>query len=294
LRLLAGKGKRLIFIHSAGWRTGSTYLWSKFRELPNVVAFYEPFNHLLACTKKEDIDRWATPHGHPKNIDKPYFEEYRNLIRSEGGVELFKEEMSYNNFFERTDLINREIDLYLENLIRKTDRNKRIVFAFNRSVGRLPWLRRKFSSPHIFQYRNPKDQWVSIKEANIVATADGLGYESLIYYLNKSSEIFKPLQNIKLTLESKDHLNYFFFMYLHQYFMKIGMKYCDLVIDMNACSSSSEKKEELQRKIAKLTGLNIDFADMRIKEYPQSMHDKFCYPQIDRMVSDLTSNLGDV
>ena len=92
--------RQLIFIHSAGWRTGSTYMWNKFRQLSDVIAYYEPFNISLAVIKKEHINTWPIPSGHPENIDKPYFEEYRNFIRKEGGVEFFKKEFSHNNFFE--------------------------------------------------------------------------------------------------------------------------------------------------------------------------------------------------
>jgi hypothetical protein len=287
-RKASKKERQTIFIHSAGWRTGSTYLWSKFRKLSNTVAFYEPFNHLLAHTKKEEVAKWVVPRGHPKNIDKPYFEEFINFIEKEGGVELFKEEMPYNNFFENDDLKNKDVEYYLKNLIQKTDLNKIVVFAFNRSAGRLPWMKRNFpSSLHILQFRNPKDQWVSIKNANILATTDGLGYESLIYYLNKDSEVFKPLQNIELKFQNKDELNYFFFLYLHYYFMNTGIKYCDLIIDMNACSISAEKKKELQRNIMTSTGLDIDFTDMSIKEYPPGTRDNFCYPHIDNLVDKL-------
>lgn len=280
---------RTIFLHSAGWRTGSTYLWNKFRELPNITAFYEPFNESLSSLKENDLDKVMLLPGHPQNIKKSYFEEYRKFIKRGGGVELFRTEFSHNNFFENDNSLNKNIENYLNNLMSGTDDDDRIIFAFNRSVGRLPWFKRVFPSVHIFQYRNPKDQWISMQKTNMIPTRQGLNYESSIYLLNGFSKIFDPIldSNFKTTEE----MNYFFFMYFHHIFKKIGFKYADLIIDMNDCSSSAEKKTELKSQINEFTGLEIDFSDLAIKQYPHSMQEEFCYSRIDNVILELVNKL---
>ena len=283
----------IIFIHSAGWRTGSTYLWNKFRELPNVTAYYEPFNGMLSCIKKSDLTKDLIPlPGHPQNMKKPYYQEYMKFIKQEGGVELLSPDFSHHNYFANDDLTNQPIYGYLNNLIEGGDQNDRIVFAFNRLVGRLPWFKRTFPSVHIFQYRNPKDQWISMQKTNMIPTRQGFNYESSIYLLNGFSKIFDPIEDnyFKGTRE----MNYFFFMYFHHVFKKIGFKYADLTIDMNEYSSSPEKKQELQEKISVLTSLNIDFSDLDIKKYPAELHDELCYSAIDDKVLELTNRIDEV
>jgi hypothetical protein len=285
--------ERTIFIHSAGWRTGSTYLWNKFRELPNVTAFCEPLNEALSSINENDLNRNFIPSpGHPENMKISYFEEYRKFLKTEGGVELFRPDFSHHNYFENDDLTNQPIYGYLKNLIEGTEQGQRIVFAFNRSVGRFPWFKRTFPSVHIFQHRNPKDQWISMQKANMIPTREGLNYESSIYLLNGFSKIFDPIEDNYF--KSREEMNYFFFMYFHHVFKKIGLKYADLSIDMNEYSSSPEKKRELQKKISGLTGLNIDFSDLDIKRYSSQVQEELCYSEIDKKVLELTNRIVDL
>ena len=283
--------KLVIFIHSSGWRTGSTYFWSKFRNLPEVTAFYEPFNQVLSWIKEKDIPGLPVPPSHPRDIQEPYFEEYKKFIKKDGGVELFRHEFAQDNFFENDPDKNRDIENYLKNLIEESEQKNSLVFAFNRSIGRLPWLKKTFPSINIFQYRNPRDQWVSIRKSNLLATNDGLVYETYIFDLNKYADIYKPLKDKHFTFDNKDQLNYFFFCYLQNIFQKIGLKYADITANINELSSSPEKREEFQDKLHDLTGLRVDFSDISIKEYSADEYDEFCFPEIEEMVFELTEQV---
>lgn len=70
-----------VFLHG-GWRCGSTYIWSKFRALSAVTAFYEPFSEKAL---KYTVQRIATgietawDSRHPA-LDEPYAAEYLPLI----------------------------------------------------------------------------------------------------------------------------------------------------------------------------------------------------------------------
>src|ERR1700682_3706325 len=70
-----------IFLHT-GWRSGGTWLWSRFRALESVRAFYEPLSPLLG-----DLSLAAIPavrptwnSGHPP-LSAPYYEEYRSFMQ---------------------------------------------------------------------------------------------------------------------------------------------------------------------------------------------------------------------
>ena len=63
------------------------------------------------------------------------------------------------------------------------------------------------------------------------------------------------------------------------------------MIDINKYSSSIEKKRGLGGDVNKLTGLDIDFSDMQIKEYPTSMHDALSNSVIDNSVLKMTKNI---
>ena len=57
----------------------------------------------------------------------------------------------------------------------------------------------------------------------MIPTREGLNYESSIYLLNGFSKIFDPIQDNYF--KDKEEMNYFFFMYFHHVFKRIGLKY---------------------------------------------------------------------
>jgi len=63
---------------------------------------------------------------------------------------------------------------------------------------------------------------------------------------------------------------------------------------MNECSSSAEKKEELKSQIHEFTGLDMDFTDLDIKQYPHRMQEDFCYSAIDNMILELVNKLPEL
>jgi len=88
-----------LFLHS-GFRTGSTWIWQKFREHENTVAFYEPFNEQLRHLALEDIENqkaisWRS--RHPQQVGS-YFEEYKPYIDSGGGIAGFPADFVEENF----------------------------------------------------------------------------------------------------------------------------------------------------------------------------------------------------
>jgi hypothetical protein len=75
----------IIFVH-AGWRTGSTFVWSRFRQSQGLVAYYEIFNEGLKDLAPSDVLRHAPRNWNSKHPDcSPYFAEFLPLIHAGGG-----------------------------------------------------------------------------------------------------------------------------------------------------------------------------------------------------------------
>lgn len=149
-----------IWIHGS-WRTGSTYVWGKFRGHPDYFAYYEPFHEVLETLSLDDIARTTTtawPSHHP-DIGAPYYAEYRPLVETIG-VKGFEFPFSYINFFLHADPLPAQ-KRYLDGLLAHAAGRGRPVFGFCRSWGRVGWFKRHFAGTHIALTRDPLALWRS-------------------------------------------------------------------------------------------------------------------------------------
>jgi hypothetical protein len=151
-----------IFIHSL-WRAGSTYLWSRFRALPQICAYYEPFHEALASASEADLaastpESWSSGH---EPLERPYFAEFLPLI-ADRGVPGFAKSFSIDHYFEDDPAILAGEDRYVAALIAHARAQaKRPVFGCCRTLGRARWLKRRFGGVHLVLTRNPRQQWYS-------------------------------------------------------------------------------------------------------------------------------------
>jgi hypothetical protein len=160
------EGQRLhgIFLHT-GWRSGGTWVWSRFRALETVTAFYEPLSTLLGDLSLADIPvvRPTSNSGHPP-LDAPYYEEYRSFLQERTrGVVGYRKRFGIDRFGDAPDDEFPAMQAYLQNLCdRSIEQGKVPVLKFCRSQGRLPWLKRAFPEAiHVFVLRNPAAQFAS-------------------------------------------------------------------------------------------------------------------------------------
>jgi hypothetical protein len=154
--------KSPVFLHSL-FRTGSTYLFDKFRRTEQFYCYQEPCNEAL-------IDLDARPDGFLKHPDydsrmlrhpaltAPYFFEFycvRDRLKG-----LFRKPFSFEEYFTgpRLPAAQRE---YFGTLIEAAPR--RPLLQFCRSAGRVEALRREFGGTHIHLWREPRGQWWSYK-----------------------------------------------------------------------------------------------------------------------------------
>lgn len=155
---------RGIFLHT-GWRSAGTWVWSRFRVLQTVTAFYEPLHPILGNLRAADIPAleptWTS--GHP-TLTAPYFTEYRPFIQDNlHGVTGYRKSFSTDRFGPVPDTGFPALQAYLKNLCdQTTNQGKTPVFKFCRSLGRLTWFKGAFPEVmHAVVLRNPASQFAS-------------------------------------------------------------------------------------------------------------------------------------
>lgn len=155
----------LVFIHAAP-RTSSTWFWTKFRALPSVIGYYEPFNASLNWLTEDralrmDRDSWNSRHP-PTD---PYYREYIPLLQTPQGVQLFDPAMTLQWFIPHGGLrgeLRPEERNYLSLMLRHArDTGKVPVFGDCWSLGRAWAIKQALGGYHILQYRNLWRQWLS-------------------------------------------------------------------------------------------------------------------------------------
>lgn len=156
------QSETVIFIH-AGWRSGSTYVWSKLRRNQALCCYYEPLHERIAGITVETITAAAEPERsrflrHPIQTAN-YFAEYQEFLSSNMR---FSADLSYDRFLLAPNQKDEKLYNYLEALIETALlTNRRPIFCFCRSQMRVGWMRNHFKGTHIAQIRNPIDQWAS-------------------------------------------------------------------------------------------------------------------------------------
>ncbi|WP_309477061.1 hypothetical protein [Trinickia acidisoli] len=158
------KRLRGIFLHT-GWRSGGTWLWSRFRALESVSALYEPLGELLGELSVADIPSIRPDYtsGHP-SMRSPYYEEYRPFMRKAGrGVNGYRKNFGIDRFGDIPGDDFSALCAYLKDLCDISAENGKVpVLKFCRSQGRTPWLKRAFPNVmHMGLLRNPAAQFAS-------------------------------------------------------------------------------------------------------------------------------------
>jgi hypothetical protein len=270
-----------VFLHS-GWRCGSTYIWSKFRALSAVTAFYEPFSEKAV---KYTVDRIAAgietawDSRHPP-LDEPYAAEYVPLIAGIG-VPLYEDRFAVQRHF-----VPREHQLdecaYLKSLIvHAASRGDRAVLGFSRSLGRVGAIKRHFPGLHAVLMRDPIQQWLSSRSYRV--QADNPYFEFcpfLILALAPAGSVaaraaawlglptppqgsfarqYKFMRTQFRRLD--DELSYKVFVAVYILSYLEALPEADLVIDMDLLSDSAPYGKAIAGAIFSRTGLAPDFSD---------------------------------
>lgn len=153
-----------IFIH-APWRSGSTKIWSDFRENQTCLAYYEPLHENLldkthdACAYSHTSKPKDSIFQHP-HTDQHYFYEFP--LKKEGGIDKFSKRFILEDYIKKPRENDPELTRYIQSLIDHAHKlSKRPVFQFNRTALRGAWVKEKFNGQHIYLMRQPEATFAS-------------------------------------------------------------------------------------------------------------------------------------
>ena len=275
-----------VFLHG-GWRCSSTYVWSRFRQLPSTLCFYEPFGEELArCTLKrirgETPQSWASRHP---PLTHAYRYEYRPLLRRVfKGVRGYRESFALAEYFPVGTEADRAIGYLARLAACACGQGRRPVFGFSRSLGRAATLKQALGGYHIVIRRNPLQQWLSCRTFR---ARDPLWYFELCHFLilalapagSAASRFGRelglpPLPQRGLQRQLRilhgalhpwsDELSYRAFTAVSLLSYALAEPAADLVLDVDRLGGSEEYRRRSSARIAREAGLDVDFNDCRV------------------------------
>ena len=220
----------VVFITSR-FRSGSTLLWNMFRTLPNVTAYYEPFNERQWFNT--DIRGQHTDDTHRGVND--YWSEYNGLESLE---RFYSKSWIDSELMMTSQSWNSDMKNYIDALI---ENSKGVpVLQFNRIDFRLPWLKHHYpNAKFIHLYRDPRDQWCSFLSSPKLMDKDNVEqtYRDSFYldvWCNDLRAHF-PFLDKKITPHPYRR---FYFLWLLSF--SFGKKYCDHYISFEELTSTNE------------------------------------------------------
>jgi hypothetical protein len=270
-----------IFVHS-GWRCSSTYVWRRFRAVPEVMAYYEPWHEQLATLTPDRIARERPETSglrHPTD-GLPYLSEFSDLLRQEGGVHGFETRLALDDYLLPADQDDPGQAAYVEALIAAARRQDRTpVLACCRTLGRIGWLRRRFGGTHIVLIRDPVQQWRSFYSlrkrprptyfelCQYVILSEAAGGEAGARRLGLAAgkgDLSERIQAVRKRLKrapARTSFAAFLAVYVLSYVAALPR--ADLVIDVDRLGSDPEYARTMATAIEVLTGVKLDFSDCR-------------------------------
>jgi len=302
------KENKPIFIHSL-FRTGSTYIWNKFRQNDRFYCYYEPFHQLLQHATVDNIENLMTKDyqsvNHP-SLSKYYLYEYRGLLQNgRPGVTFFKKSFSFDEFCHNEE--NPDLKKYIDHLIMNAG-EKIPLFQFNRSALRVKWFKKNYpESLNIYLVRKPCDQWQSYLE--LYRKTNYITFfvmDLLIVSVNCENEYFQPLAKylslIKYHSDSQEYEDDFYRIILDSYSeeekylifyytwlrsMVENVLNADMVLNMNFLSQRPEYRSYIKNFLLNSAIDGIEFEDAKLKEYPSYSLPRHRVHEIERLAREM-------
>jgi hypothetical protein len=257
---------RCVFLHSS-FRTGSTWLWTKFRRQPRVIAYYEIFNDSLSNLTPESLRVssyriWDSRHP----ACAPYFLEYLPLLGESGGVKGFEPAMAFARFLPLDgELSGAERD-YLRLLLAQAQARERVpVLTCTRTLGRMPALASEFPGCHILLYRNLLHQWCSYVDQQHRNNHFFINTVQETIRLNQHDPFVRSLGQL-FPLDDGPQLpvnQFYCFLFLHLYLYAHAAGSADIVVDLGQLETDPIYRESIEARVAASTDLSIDLSDCR-------------------------------
>ena len=274
------------------FRTGSTYLWNRLRQVKSLYCFYEPFHPELEKISPATPDPWShdtvsTAWMHHPQLTAPYLAEYAPLLRkAERGVHGFQKSFGLDSFCNTEEQSKQS--LYLDSLIAQAG-EKRAVFQFNRTALRTRWFRKHYPQGlHLYLVRNPDHQFHS--QMSLLRT---LGLDTfhvmdlMAAALNRNAPEFLPLVRVlplpgcrsedfsmqrrfysRVVSALSMRERYFLFYFLWFTALVENLSDPDDIFSIDALSLDENVRKSVEARLSDFVGEKIDFSDANARRYP--------------------------
>lgn len=268
----------LVFLHSS-FRTSSTWLWDRFRRLPEARAYCEVFHEILATLKPGDVNThtsngWRSKHGDVA----PYFLEFLPVLQPEGGALHYRAGMAFDRYVPADGLrgaIDAEEERHLASLVALAEAEGKVtVLSCTRSPGRLRGIRGRLGGWHIFLYRDLYQQWMSY--ANLGHHANPYFLNTIHYTIDRNRhDRFlarlggMPLHGVAPGMAigdgclQADEDGFVVFAGLHLYLSMNAAGAADCCIDVNRLFREPAYRQDVEARIAAGTELAVDLSSVR-------------------------------
>lgn len=268
-----------VFIHG-GFRTSSTWLWSRFRRDIHFWCYYEIFNSVIPFVDFSNFAEFspkAWNSHHPKS--GPYYIEYLPLLRDNGRLSFFPFEKQRGESFTPVGGISARLDEvsngYVARLIDAAQTyGKQPVLTCTGMLAKVAGLKKEFGGTHILLVRNLFSQWNSYSGQQRDGTSFFMIYlfdvlrfardDRFLLYLKALSRVddFDSADE----WSSRDRYDDVFciFVAFHVYLLVNAARYCDVVVDGNRLASElNGYRKETEGLLARLIGHHVDLSGAR-------------------------------
>lgn len=261
-----------VFVHSS-FRTSSTWLWHCFRKYPRTISYYEIFNESLhSITRQKCIELGGDGGVLGHDIDRPYFAEYADLVRPDGGVIDFKTPPEETWYFipqaDRDGPLSAGELKYLNTLIKNAHIKEKIpVLTSVRSLGRMRAIKKAYSKIHIFLFRNILAQWASYCSESNNDNKYFMRTVTVYSYANQHDKIMRLICHMCMRIGAHDNkdfciddglLSFVAFCTFHFYLYMLAWPEADIVIDADRLALDVGYRGEMSGRILAETGVSVD------------------------------------
>ncbi|HTR15485.1 MAG TPA: hypothetical protein VMI52_00455, partial [Acetobacteraceae bacterium] len=259
-----------IFIHSS-FRVSSTWIWWRFRQNQDVVAYCEVFHeghatldaaHLCAGSYKS----WNS--AHPESA--PYNLEYLPLLDETGRLATYDASMAFDLFMPTapdrsiTEAEARHIGALID---KAHDLGRTPVITDVRTLGRVHGLRRRFGGFHVLWYRDLFRQWCSYSSQALSGNPYFNDTVGMVLERNRHDrflaalgEMF-PLDGGEARPDDPRHFQRF--VLLHLYLYMSALPDCDLAISADRLATTPAYRQEITGRVRAETGIAVDLGGCR-------------------------------
>jgi hypothetical protein len=263
------------------WRSGSTFVWSRFRAVKTAYSYFEQLYPGLARMTPSRLRRGAwrdavAANRHPE-LDEPYFAEFSPLL-SRRGVKGFDRRFAFDRFALDAQDRHPALERYLKGLIGyAAAQERRPVLGCNRTWLRPAWIKARFGSYDVYVERDPQAIWASYKRHSEAGNYNYFTNLHLILERNGHHPLFAPIADrvrlrrglqrfTKATraypafIETmSDAESYGLVYYMWSLSILSGLGHCNLIVDTGAPSMAARAAAAIKAD----SGLDIDLSGIR-------------------------------